>query len=318
MILKEAAEAFMQRPVDYFEVYKKAGELHDLFAPLSGVSAGNITDEDIMLPQGKAISPIKAAFCLKEAYRTAVFVSGIYQAIRSLQENFPGERIRILYAGCGPYATLLTPLTSMFSSEEVLFYLVDINPISLEAVKKLYEGLGLTDYVHSVSCIDAITYKMETPMHLVISETMLNGLATEPQVAIMLNLVPQLMEKALFIPQEIRVSAQLVDPGKEDRWMADPSLDPGRIHLGDLYTIGQKQCTPHKEIVLSIPEEINGNNKMVLHTDITVFKEEKLKLNDCSLNLPWKVMDVTEHTGKKIAFLYEISAKPKFNHTILD
>jgi hypothetical protein len=195
--IRKITEILLFEPYNYKEVYDAVHNLHHLFAAVSGVTAGNITDKDINLPSGNAVSTIKAAHCLLEFQRTAVFLRGVYKAILRLKKNFPNERLHILYAGCGPYATLLTPLTTFFKADELAFHLMDINEASLNAAKKLYEALALNDYVEDWICADATIYRIpqgET-RHLILSETMLNALRKEPQVEIMLNLVPQLPDK---------------------------------------------------------------------------------------------------------------------------
>ena len=314
MTLRKAAEALLFYPGDYKMIYDAVRELHDYYAPITGIAAGNIEDKDIFLPEGKAISPTKAAFCLLEGQRTAVFLRGIYKAILQLQQQFPGEKLNILYAGCGPYATLLTPLTAMFRPDEVYFYLLDINDISLTAVKKLYEAAGLTDYVADYICADATTYKTPVPMHLMISETMKEALVKEPQVAIMLNLVPQLPEGGLFIPQAITVSAKLLSARQEtDRYM-NPDVEPERIHLGDLYTIGQASCERQQPVTIQIPDELKAGKDLYMLTDITVFDNEKLGINDCSLNIPQRVQRVEGYEGKRLSFTYNMGEKPGFVH----
>lgn len=320
MILKEAAEILLFQPDNYKDIYDTLHELHDMYALHTGISAGNITDKDIWLPSGNAVSSIKAAHCLLELQRTAVFIRGIYKAILALQQSFPGERIHILYAGCGPYATLLTPFTTRFKAEEIAFHLLDINEDSLVAAKKLYDALGIEKYVEEWICTDATTYQLpeHQTIHLMISETMLNALRKEPQVAIMLNLIPQLPEKGLFIPQEINVSAQLLSSRKETARYLDPNVEPERLNLGTVYSIGLYNCHPHKPVIIEIPGKIEENKDLQLLTDITVFENEKLGIYNCSLNMPLKITRVEGLEGKRIVFNYIMGETPGFIWKWLD
>src|SRR6185312_9777146 len=54
---------------------------------------------------GVALSFTGAANCLDDYLRTVRFIKGTYFAIKELKEKFPDEKLNILYAGCGPYAT---------------------------------------------------------------------------------------------------------------------------------------------------------------------------------------------------------------------
>lgn len=316
MILEQSTNTLLFRPTDYQDIYNDLHELHDLYALHSNVSAGNVNDQDMWLPSGNAVSPIKAAHCLLEIQRTAVFIRGINKAIVALQSAFPGQRIHILYAGCGPYATLLTPFTTRFTKDELAFHLLDINEASLTAAKKLYQGLQIEDYVAEWICGDATMYRLpdDLTIHLVISETMLNALRKEPQVEIMLNLVPQLDEKALFVPSNITVSAELLDSYKETYRYLEPEKTPERLNLGTIYSIGRGQCEPHSQVTIEIPRQIENFKELNLLTTITTFDDEQLGIYDSSLNMPVRIADVAGYESRKITFDYERGAKPGFRY----
>ena len=92
---------------------------------------------DSLLPQGVAINPQAAAFCIKDYTRTVIFIRGVHAAIATLQARLPQQPIRILYAGCGPFATLLLPLLTRFKATELDITLLDIHQRSLNSVGKL-------------------------------------------------------------------------------------------------------------------------------------------------------------------------------------
>lgn len=316
MILEKSTETLLFKPTHFKDIYDELHELHNLYATHSGIAAGSINDDDIYLSSGKAVSPIGAAHCLLEIQRTAVFIRGINKAILALQQSFPGQQIHILYAGCGPYATLLTPFTTRFTPEEITFHMLDINEASLEAAKKLYKGLQLEDYIAEWICADATLYQLpaDSTIHLIISETMLNALKKEPQVEIMLNLMPQLHEKALFIPEEITVSAQLLDHKQEASRYQELNKTPERINLGTLYAIGRADCKPQSQVTIEIPKQTGNFNSLNLLTDITTFGDEKLSIYDCSLNLPLRIADVSDLEGRSIHFNYKTGTVPGFEY----
>jgi hypothetical protein len=268
-----------------------------------------------MLPNGKAVSPIAAAHCLLEPLRTTKFIRGIYKAVLQLQETFKGEQLHILYAGCGPYATLLTSLTEVFSPKEISFHLMDINPTSLDAAKQLYKALGLEAYIAEYLLEDACAYKIPQgqTIHMVVSETMLNALKNEPQVAITLNLLPQLPKGGLFIPQSIQVSAVAVNRRSNFECMFDPTVEPIRETLGIVYDIGQANCSLHQPVSFALPAD-DVLNELRLFTDIYVYQDEVLTLNQCSLNLPVTVCEIDNNRGKTIRFKYQMGAEPGFEH----
>jgi hypothetical protein len=315
-ILQRATRTIIDEPDNLGGIYKVLHELHGVYAEFSGISAGDIFDDDIMLPSGKAVSPVKAAHCLLEFQRTAVFVRGIYKAVCRLRADFPAETIHVLYAGCGPYATLLTPLTTLFSPAEVNFTLLDINEISLEAVKRLYGRLNLSAYIKEVICTDATTYKIPkgTMVHLAVSETMLNALMKEPQVAVMQNLIPQLPKKALFVPMKITVSAQLLDGKEEQRGFTTEGVIPRRIMLGEVYTISRENYAAPQPVTFRIPDEVSGFNALFLHTYIETYGGEVLTDYQCSLTTPKLITKVGEMEGKHITFNYISGEAPGFTY----
>jgi predicted RNA methylase len=317
-ILKEITATWLDAETNIGLIFSQAQELHKLLSSITNIGAHNVsTDKDIFLPTGKAIGPGGAAHCLLEAYRTAVFVRGIHDAIRQLQTDFPGQRLHILYAGCGPYATLLLPLTSVFKASEIAIHLMDINPISLGAAQSLFATLGLSEYIADTILADASVYETGgKEYHLMISETMQQALKKEPQVSIMQNLVPQLAENGIFIPQEIKVSAQLLNHKNEMEGFVTEGLVPERIHLGDVYAIGQLQLRGHQPTTVAIPPNLDTNHGLYLMTDITVYGNHHLTAYNCSLNLPVRILNANEHTGRAITFRYETGSVPGFRHEL--
>lgn len=293
-------------------------QFHELYSLLCGINAGDITDDTIFLSTGKAISPISAAHCLLEYKRTTVFFRGIYKAILSVQKSFPGEKINILYAGSGPYASLVTPLTSFFTADELCFDILDINPVSLKAVKELYTKLGLLSYINSFIEADATKYRIEENrvIHIVISETMNRTLEKEPLVHIMQNLIPQLQEKCVFIPQSVKITACISLPEKAGISLADEILLESEF-ISDIYTVTQADCQPDNRAVIKIPGDIKKDKCLYLLTSIKVFDDEALMVHDCSLTLPKFISATDGHAGKQVGFEYIPDELPKFVYEII-
>ena len=68
---------------------------------------------------GVALSPRHAKECLYDYIRTARFIKGVYKAINSAKEKFVDEVLEVVYAGCGPLATLIIPLLSYYDSKKI-------------------------------------------------------------------------------------------------------------------------------------------------------------------------------------------------------
>ncbi|QDW26083.1 class I SAM-dependent methyltransferase [Pedobacter sp. KBS0701] len=314
--ISEATNALLFEE-DYLHIKNAIDQLHLLFAGVTGVKAGNITDKDIKLTYGTAVSTIKAAHCLKELERTRRFIRGINQAVNHLLNTMPGHTINILYAGCGPYAALLTPLTSKFTSAQINFILLDINTDSLDAAKMLYERLGLSDYVIDYVCTDATTYKFPDTIRIdmAISETMLNALRKEPQLAIMNNLIPQMHSEAIFIPENITVEAILTRWEEEYNHFVIPDYQPKRIKAGLVYSTSREFLLP-QPVVLQVPTS-ETHNRLDLFTEITIFGKEVLTTYNCSLTMPLAVCKLENHKKDvAVTFEYVMSDKPGFTYEL--
>jgi len=161
--------------------------LHLLFSALSGIdddTDGTWSSCDTLLSNGLAISPKDAGRCAVDSARTSKFLRGIYAALLKAQTRFPSGPIEILYAGCGPFATLAIPLATRFTADEIQFTLVEINHRSLELAEKTFRAFGLSDFVRDYIQTDAASYLHPGTLHMVITETMQKALSKEPQVAI--------------------------------------------------------------------------------------------------------------------------------------
>lgn len=304
----------MKLAVDYF--YK-------IYSLITGVKIDTINqDKDILLPSGKAISTAAAAHCLLEMKRTAVFLRGINKAIALKLSQGTSKPIRILYAGTGPYGTLLTPLLALYKSTELKVDLLEINQQSLKALYKLIGTLGLSRYIGDAFCADATTFRVSKPYDIVISETMLACLKSEPQVAIMQNLIPQLTGSCIFIPEEITIDACLTNPKMEmDRLMYTETEQPAfeRYLLGNVFTLSKQNLNG----VLScktflIPWITASFPVLKLFTSVRVFAGELLAENDSSITLPKQYYDFRTQEADRVEFWYEQGEKPHIRSRIVE
>ena len=85
----------------------------------------NAWADDSLLKDGVAISPEAAAHCVSDTQRTVVFIRAAYAAITAAKQRFTAGPIEILYAGCGPFATLLLPLLTKLNPGELVVHLLD-------------------------------------------------------------------------------------------------------------------------------------------------------------------------------------------------
>lgn len=270
--------------------------------------------DDTFLSQGVAINSRAAAYCIKDYQRSVAFIRGVYAALKVLRQRAGAQsRTKILYAGCGPFATLLLPLLHLFKPDELNVHLLDIHQQSLDSVSKLINTLGLSEYEIQLVQADACTYQTPDLFDLIIVETMQKALEQEPQLAVTANLAHQLETNGLFIPEAITVElclAHLED--EKEAYEACGHIDKERLlregkrhHISNLIRLSassakalidqtQNQAIPELDLgTITIPS-INRLNSYqpLLFTRITVFSEHTLDDYESSLSLPSHCVDL--------------------------
>jgi hypothetical protein len=329
---------------DQAAIHIALNTIHTIFSEITTVR-GDISephhDEETFLDGGVAISPHLAARCLFDPIRTVQFLRGINAAISDSIHRFPSERINILYAGCGPYGTLLLPLTTRFTPEEIQLTLIDIHKPSIDGVRSLIKALGIENYIYKCVQADAVTYRhpTEVSLHMVISETMEAGLAREPQLAIMRNFLPQLQENGLFIPENIVVEACLSSSEQEDIGLLMHRDELGypvgremqqqmdRLPLEQIIAVNSELAHP-QEIgygwesipltTIEIPPRDERFDQFLLFTTVSIFGSYGFKPYDCELSFPLRLHDLNQvASGSRIQFSYVFGQRPGLQYELI-
>ena len=322
-----------------------AAQLYSLCSSLSGLDEHSDHPNDsegIRLPNGEAISPKAAARCVLDSARTSKFLKGLSGAVLEAQKRFPGATIEILYPGCGPFAPLAIALTARFSSTEIQFTLLDVHQRSLDAAHRIFHALGKSAFVRDYLQGDATSYQHAAShvIHVVVVEAMQRALEKEPQVAITMNLVPQLCPGGIFIPESITIHCYLCDPAKEFAAFV-PDLNAAaslsarggrRIYLGPVLELTAGNCTELLTVatsdapgpaslvpkVLKISEEVDSQFCLMLSTAVTVFDSIVLDESESGLTCPEFLFGAGKmQKGKRIELAYHLGGKPGFKYRSL-
>jgi predicted RNA methylase len=275
-----------------------------------------------MLPAGKAISAVDAGRCIEDFMRTRVFLRAVDEAVADRRAAHPDRPVRILYAGTGPFATLVTPLLLRWPQDAVQVLCLEVHDVSAAALERLIDRLDLGGSVLGIARVDATTFAVPEPerFDILLTETMQRGLEKEPQVAIVQHLLPQLRPDVTLIPDEVRLSLSYVDL-RIDR--ADLDEDPARRRddQGVVYTLsaagvraarGLADAAP---IVVEIRRTPGPGESLLLTTDIDVYRDHALRLNESGLTLPTKVR-VPAQAGTVVAASYVVGETPHLELTV--
>lgn len=278
-------------------------QIYEVFIKFSPVDLQNHNDNDIILPSGKAISPSTAAQCVLDFKRTTKFIRGIYEAIKQKlgEKEHP---VQILYAGCGPFAAMITPLLTLYSKHEVCVDLLDINEVSLSSAHSVISGLHLNDSVEHFLLEDASLYKVEKNYDIIISETMQAGLKSEPQVAIMQNFFQQIKPEAIFIPEEIVIDAKLNTRGAWNEKLLRIENEE-RVYSGEVLKVSKHTINDVlKNNTLNLFNPTDEMMELKFYTTIKIFKKEFLTEGDSGLNSPLKMMELKKQMNIELDCIY--------------
>ncbi|TVV44039.1 hypothetical protein [Thalassolituus sp. C2-1] len=286
---------------------------------LSGAAAkGTLT------ANGLALAPDMAATCADDAVRTIMFLRGTRAAIADQYAQGSGGPVRILYAGCGPYAILAVPLMLVLSAEEASFTLIDIHPESVASAERIITALNLADTVFDMKAVDATGYLADPDFlaDIILTEVMQACLQTEPQVAVVRHLLSQ-SPSALVIPQEIRVDLVFADPEVEfsatRRAVAGQSAQDGRVYAGSVFILNNEAVFSWKNVSGSylpgLSVEVNhlpdDRYQPMLFTDICVYQQYRIGAYESGLTFP-RMLESAEKisSGAQLHFQYRLGDNP--------
>ena len=298
-----------------FSLRNEILEMKSVFETAGGdtiASVDDIATGETITAEGVAISPTMAAMCVDDFVRTVQFIRGAHAAIRDLRSTVIERPVRVLYAGCGPWAALAVPLMTLFAAGEVVFALVDIHGESIESVGRIIDTLQLKDRVAGLEVADAADYRID-PTNLpdmIMIEMMRAGLESEPQVGVSMHLIRQ-AQRAVLIPAEIGLDLMLINGRQE--FDLDTATPRDRIQVGRLLTLNRATLLQRElpSCVLEIPAHDSSRYRPMICTEIRVYADHVLRDYDSGITCPRKLaIDGELNAGDRVSVSYEQGGRP--------
>lgn len=333
LILKKIATIFLEEEIDFSSLSNAISEYKTLLAALSNINLD--ADEartNIHFENGKALGTTWAAMCVDDLIRTKRFIKGINTAILSVQAK-NNEPVHILYAGTGPYAALILPLLTLFSENEVQLSLLEINKASFDNMLSVMTALGFTKFIHTAEQADASVYKINNPsiINIMVTETMQHALVKEQQVPITINLMNQLGNDTILIPQNITLELALMDSGKFSAHLLNNSQADYYKIVGKLFELNaetsrkfvkksDEQITFPEKIFELNTEKLEDFDRLAIFTKIQVFENDHITINESGLTIPLTIDSIAHQkkNGFSTRLWYEISNEPGIRFEIIN
>ncbi|WP_299212310.1 hypothetical protein [uncultured Dokdonia sp.] len=326
--LVRVTSAYFEEPIDYLKLSNASTDYKSLLHEISGqnmdIEKGR---NDIKNENGNALGTFWAALCLEDALRTRQFIKGIDRAIKDTKKKAP---IHIMYAGTGPFATLILPLILRYPKEDITYTLLEINPFTYSVLQNIISKLDLEEYDITLVKDNATTYQIapENTPDIIISETMQSGLMKEQQVPIFINLMSQVPYDTVFIPEKIELHLGLKKTDSLDgRFLKEHYTD-----VEKLFEVSKESMfasNPSKKQLIKkgsfakkktvIKEEtLKGYSHLLINTYIQVYKDLKIDINESGLTVPIFIREIPNNNQSTVTVdtQYVISSEPKLEYTI--
>lgn len=299
--LRQIADSLYNPELHYQDLYNACQHYKDLLMQITEITFDDDTHRnDIYTAAGRAVGTEWAIRCVEDIMRTRAYCQAVHQAVSDLLET--KKSVRLIYAGTGPFATLVLPLITRFSSDELQLDLMEINPESANHLKNVLTHFEAEDYIRDLIITDATTYQIDDPasVDILLSETMQAGLNKEHQVAICYNLIPQLPAQTIMIPEQIILKLYALNQEKHQEYKT--SLEPENVpkffeDLGTLYTLDTPNIMAQHEkinamgsaatfepVTIEIPKDTHRKyHQLTIATQIMLYKDIELKLEESGL-----------------------------------
>ena len=164
--LLNIADVLRKETLDFKELSESINKFQEIVSSIHSFRKDEAI-ESLHFENGMALGTSWAAMCLKDCMRTKMFVKGIMEAIDTLLSKSKAP-IHILYAGTGPYATLLLPVLATYPSDRVKCSLLEVNASTFESMKTVIKECGFEDAVVDFIHADATRFEIDNPNNILL------------------------------------------------------------------------------------------------------------------------------------------------------
>ncbi len=232
--------------------------------------------------------PLSALECIHDLRRTERFLTAWLAHLDRLHVRKPGGG-HVVDVGCGPAA--LFAAVAALASPHTRITALDIHPDSVRIARAVAAKFGVEDRLR-IQEADALTYVLEEPADLLVSETMDSAMTNgEQMLPILANFRPQMAEGGVMLPEYVTVDAGLkrITPAQ----VGLPTFrEAARFCAGDVV----------QEIVVRVPlTDLEGGEYGIQLSSTVGLDGEAVVLRpsdlDCALTCP---VDVTRRSSPRI------------------
>ncbi len=331
---KNTIESYEQTKIQLENLYDSLKDIFDYAkVPME------LRDRQFLNKTGFAMSPANAITTINDVFRVSAFVRGIDKAIKDLKKIYKNETLHVLYPACGPLAPLLIPLLAYYKSSNIYnendfkVTFIDIQEGAIISLNEILKVTNLDIFVKDILLMDAVDYKTNEKIHLLILEAMQHGFTKEGHLSISKHFSSLLDKNGVFLPQEVNIDA-ILTIGEDEyntQWKdkeftnsidIDKKIFKKRVVLGNILKINLGTLKNMKILnldentklvkcaTLTIPNFKNEDNRRIIlfSTNITIYKDEVINEYDSGITHPLPNLDICinfiPQTDKKKTDLY--------------
>jgi hypothetical protein len=188
--------------------------------------------------------------------------------------------------------------------------------------------LEIESFVKNIISVDAVNLKLDDSEHIdiLLLECLQYALVKEQQVALTYRILPQLRKDVILLPEEIKLSICLLN--SKTKMVNNQSNEVLSYHknIGTVFVLSKEEIEKRivntsidsllcfEPITTLIPKEEKQNyTRISINTEISIYGEEKLSIDECSLTMNYKLNDIQNiENYNSVTTQYIVNESPTF------